>query len=85
MIFKIDKISCLTAIQHIEASVMHVCIGNLTIIGSDNGLLPGRHQAIIYTNVGILLIQSKLNNSHWRKCLLFENTVCEMAAILSQP
>ena len=26
------------------------------IIGSDNGLLPGRHQAIIWTNGGILLI-----------------------------
>ena len=28
----------------------------LTIIGSDNGLLPGRHQAIIWTNAEILLI-----------------------------
>ena len=27
--------------------VMHICVGNLTIIGSDNGLSPGRHQAII--------------------------------------
>ena len=35
---------------------MHICISKLTIIGSDNGLLPGRHQAIIWTNVGILLI-----------------------------
>ena len=26
------------------------------IIGSDNGLLPGRHQPIIWTNAGILLI-----------------------------
>ena len=31
-----------------------MCIGNLTIIGSDNGLLPGRHQAIIWTSTGIL-------------------------------
>ena len=31
-------------------------VGNLTIIGSENGLLPGRHQAIIWTNDGILLI-----------------------------
>ena len=29
---------------------------NLTIIGSDNGLSPGRRQAIIWTNDGILLI-----------------------------
>ena len=34
----------------------HICVGNLVIIGSDNGLSPGRHQAIIWTNVGILLI-----------------------------
>ena len=25
----------------------HICVGNLTIIGSDNGLLPERRQAII--------------------------------------
>ena len=36
--------------------VTHICVGNLTIIGSDNGLLPGRRQAITWTNVGILLI-----------------------------
>ena len=35
--------------------VTHICIGKLTIIGSDNGLLPGRRQAIIWTNAGILL------------------------------
>ena len=35
--------------------VMHICIGNLTIIGSDNGLLSGRCQAIIWTNAGIWL------------------------------
>ena len=27
--------------------VTHICVSTLTIIGSDNGLLPGRHQAII--------------------------------------
>ena len=26
----------------------------LTIIGSDNGLTPGQHQAIIWTSAGIL-------------------------------
>ena len=30
----------------------------LTIIGSDNGLSPGRRQAIIWTNAGILLIRT---------------------------
>ena len=36
--------------------VTHICVGNLTIIGSDNGLSPGRRQAIIWTNAAILLI-----------------------------
>ena len=34
----------------------HICVFNLTTIGSDNVLSPGRHQAIIRTNAGILLI-----------------------------
>ena len=34
----------------------HICVVKLTIIGSDNGLSPGRRQAIICTNAGILLI-----------------------------
>ena len=37
--------------------VMHICVNKLTIIGSDNGLLPDRHQAIIWINAGILLIE----------------------------
>ena len=37
--------------------VMHICFGNPTIIDSDNGLSPGRRQAIIWTNAGILLIR----------------------------
>ena len=36
--------------------VTHICVVNLTIIGSDNGLSLGRRQAIIWTNAGILLI-----------------------------
>ena len=36
----------------------HIYVGNLTIIGSDNGLSPGRRQAIIWTNAGILLIRT---------------------------
>ena len=36
--------------------VTHICVGKLTIIGSDNGLSPGRRQAIIWTIAGILLI-----------------------------
>ena len=37
--------------------VTHICVGDLTIIGSDDGLSPVRRQAIIWTNAGILLIE----------------------------
>ena len=37
--------------------VTHICVSKLTIIGSDTGLSPGRRQAIIWTNAGILLIR----------------------------
>ena len=36
--------------------VTHICVSKLTIIGSDNGLSPGRRQAIIWTNAAILSI-----------------------------
>ena len=36
--------------------VTHICVSKLTIIGSVNGLSPGRRQAIIWTNAGIVLI-----------------------------
>ena len=38
--------------------VTHICLSKLTIIGSDNGLLPGRRQAIIWIDSGILLIRT---------------------------
>ena len=38
--------------------VTHICVSKLTIIGSDNGLSPGRRQAIFWTNAEILLIGS---------------------------
>ena len=34
----------------------HICVIKLTIIAADNGLSPGRRQAIMWTNDGILLI-----------------------------
>ena len=36
--------------------VTYISVSNLTITGSDNSLSPGRCQAIIWTNDGILLI-----------------------------
>ena len=58
--------------------VTHICVGKLTIIGSDNGLSPGRRQAIIWTNTGVLLIgpletnlkfQSQLKHFHSRRSI----------------
>ena len=46
---------CYSWITHL-GRVTHICDGDLTIIGPDNGLWPGRRQAIIWTNAGILLI-----------------------------
>ena len=42
--------------------VTHVCVSKLTIIGSDNGLSPGRRQAIIWTNAGISWIRTLETN-----------------------
>ena len=48
--------------------VTHICISKLTIIGSDNGLLPSRRQAIIWTNAGILLI--RLSGTNFSEILI---------------
>ena len=56
--------------------VTHICVGKLTVTGSDNYLSPGRRQAIIWTNAGILLIEPLGTNF---------SVVCEMASILSRP
>ena len=37
--------------------VTHICVSELTITGSDNGLSPGRRQAIIWNNAGLFLIE----------------------------
>ena len=37
---------------------MHICVGSLTIIGSDNGLSPHWRQVLIWTNAGILIIRT---------------------------
>ena len=67
----------------------HIWVGNLTIIGSDNGLWPGRRQAIIWTNAGILLIEPLGTN--FSEILIgiqifsFKKMRWKMAAILSRP
>ena len=50
----IQWICCSLAQTHWDR-VMHICVNKLTIIGSDNGLLPDQHQVIIWTNAEILL------------------------------
>ena len=50
-----DKNYCKWVLTH-WGRVTHICLSKLTIIGSDNGLAPGRCQAIFRTNSGILLI-----------------------------
>ena len=47
--------TCIWLLTH-WCRVTHTCVGNLTIIGSDNVLSSGQRQAIIWTNTGILLI-----------------------------
>ena len=42
--------------------VTHISVSKLTIIGSDNGLSPGRRQAIIWTNAEILVIRTLRTN-----------------------
>ena len=73
--------------------MIHICIGNLTIIGSHNGLLLGQRHAIIWTNAGILLLRPLGTNL--REILIktyifiqenaFENVILKMVAILSGP
>ena len=76
--------------------VTHICVGNLTIIGSDNGLSPGRCQAIIWTNAGILLIGPlgtnfseiliDIDTFSFKKITWDdENVVWKITAILSRP
>ena len=70
--------------------VTHIFIGTNTNIGSDNGLLPGRRQAIIWTNAGILLIGPLGTNfsgilSEVQTFSFKKNIVCEVAAILPRP
>ena len=69
----------------------HICIGKLTTIGSDNGLSPGRRQAIIWTNHCWDIVNWALGNKlQWNfnrysnifiQENAFENVVCEMASI----
>ena len=46
----------LQSFNSLRPSDAYICVSKLTNFGSDNGLSPGRRQAIIWTYAGILLI-----------------------------
>ena len=56
----------------------HISVCNQTIIGSDNGLLPGRHQAIIWTSAGILLI-GPLGTNKWNLIWNSYMLICDIS------
>ena len=63
------------------------------MFGSNNGLLPVRRQAIIWTNAGLLLVGPLGKKTQWNlnqnKIFIqenaFENVGCKMATTLSRP
>ena len=63
-VIRIFRIACPGEIRHAFdwGRVTHICVNNLTIIGSDNGLSPDRCQAIFWTNAGLLLIIGTIFN-----------------------
>ena len=74
--------------------VTHICVDNLTVIGSENGLSPGRRQASIWNQCWNIVNWTLGNKLQWKfnqnsnifiQENVFENVVCEMAFILSRP
>ena len=73
----------------------HICVSKLTTVGSDNGLAPGRRQAIIWADAGILSswpldtnfceTLTEIHTFSLIKMYLKMLCQCEMAAILSRP
>ena len=69
--------------------VTHIGVGNLAIIGSDNGLSPGRRQAIISTNAGVffyLTLRDKLQwniNGNW--CIFIREMYSKMSSVKYRP
>ena len=74
--------------------VTHICVSKLTIISSENCLSPGRRQAIIWTNAGILLMGPLGTNfseilvgieTFFVQKNALESVNCVIASILSRP
>ena len=85
--------NCIMFLPLEQYQEVYVCVGDFTIIGWINGLSPGRRQAIIWTNAGILLIGPIGTNFDeiffeiqvFLQENEFENVLCDMVAILSRP
>ena len=74
--------------------VTHICVSKLTIIGSDNGLSPGRlpsHYLNQCWDIVHWTLRNKLKwNFNGHSCIFIQenalkNGVCEMASVLSRP
>ena len=74
---------------------MHICISKLTNVSSDNGLLPGQCQAIIWINAGKLLIRTwetnfseinafSYNKMHWNMLSAKWRPFCFTLNVLTQ-
>ena len=57
-------------INSLRPSDTYISISKLTIIGLDNGLSPGRHQAIIWSNAGILFIRPSRKGINFSEILI---------------
>ena len=57
----------------------HICVSKLTIIGSDNGLSPGRRRAIIWTSAGIL-IDHVYSRHFWQCTVIIVKTIIKTHA-----
>ena len=74
--------------------VTHICIGNLTTIGSENGLSPGRRQSHYLNHCWKIVNCTLRNKLQWNfnqnsNVFIHENAlqnlICEMASTLPQP
>ena len=72
----------------------YIHVSKCDVIGSDNGLSPVRHQAIIWTNTGFIVNGILGNKLQWNFDQTFnifirekplENVVCKVAVILFRP
>ena len=86
--------SVLCDLLYIQGKLVSAIAENNLSMAKHTGLSPGRREAIIWTNTGILLIDPQGTNfseifieiyTFFIQENAFENIVCETAAILSRP